>query len=78
MRKYRLSQLEREEEGLIHRSVLGLRGKLINYLGKTGQTGEGARCHLPVWSWTGCGLPKANIPQQPDYCLATTHHLSSL
>lgn len=63
MRKYRLSQLEHEEEGHIHCSILGLRGNALNYLGKTGQTGEGASCHQPVWSWTGCGLPRAGIPQ---------------
>lgn len=78
MRKYRLSQLEHEEEGHIHCSILGLRGNALNYLGKTGQTGEGASCHRPVWSWTGCGLPRAGICQQPDCCLATTHCPSSL
>lgn len=78
MRKYRLSQLEHEDEGLIHWSVLGLRHKAVNYLGKRGQSGEGVRCHLPVWSWTSCGLPRAGIPQQPDCFLPTIHYPSSL
>lgn len=47
--KYRLCQLEHEEDGSIQGSVLGLRGKVKNYQSKTGQTSEG-RCHLPVQS----------------------------
>lgn len=78
MRKHRLCQLEDEEEGLIHWSVLRLRGKVVNYLVKLGQTDEGWRCHLPVWFWTGCGLPRAGILQQPDCCLTTIHSLSAL
>lgn len=44
--KYRLCQPEHEEDGPIHRSVLGLRGKVKNYQSKTGE----GRCHLPVQS----------------------------
>lgn len=51
---------------------------MVNYLSKSGQTGEGAWCHLPVWSQTGPGLPRASNPQQPDCCLAVTHCLWSL